>query len=250
MYLSPSEIMQHNVETLSRFVAPLLVYKKGEQNASNWITGGTVFLAQTSANRFLVTADHVIEDILKREKEGPLHLMLCGKSCGPLDISDWEIICRDERIDICTVQVPISFNADVLNRTFFDLNNWPHPRAVKYDKAFILGYPSGHRTGESKIVNIRLLPISDFVTDVGPRRFTMADETNEREIILNSPGFGVPKHFGGMSGAPVFRMLENSIPEFIGVFSEGSDGIHGVFFSAHADFICPDGKLNFAAIPL
>jgi hypothetical protein len=249
MTLNPSEVMLHNAQILLPFIAPILVYRRGETNAANWLTGGTVFIARTVQNRFLVTAEHVIAEIDNLRTQYPITVFMGGNGCAPLDISGWEILDRDNHVDICTLQIPEGFDPAILNKRFFHLENWPHQRAQIQDRAIIVGYPAEHRSGAGNSIEIRLTPINDFVTDVGPRRFTIADENEEREILLNPDGFTVPSCFGGMSGSPIFRMIEDARPEFIGVFSEGSGGLRGTFFGAHADFICANGHLDHNRIP-
>lgn len=249
MTLNPSEVMQHNAEILSPFIAPILVYRQGETNAENWLTGGTAFLARTTENQFLVTAEHVIAEIDNLRQQHPLTIFLGGNRCEPANISQWDILGRDAYVDICTIQIPEGFDPVSLNKRFFDLYDWPHMKAQRLDSAFIIGYPAEHRSGDTNSIQIRITPINDFVTDVGPRRFTIADENEEREILLNTDNFSVPNCFGGMSGSPIFRMIEDARPEFIGVFSEGGDGLHAVFFGAHAEFISTDGRLDYNRIP-
>lgn len=249
MAMNPTEMMQHNADILSAFIAPILVYERGETNAAKWITGGTAFFARTADTRFLVTADHIYKEIDDQRLEREVVLFLGGRDCQPINISDWPILDRDDYSDICTVKVPVSFDESILGKRFFELVNWPHERATQGNAAFIIGYPGAHRTGTDTSVNIRIAPICDFVTDVGPRKFTVADESEEREVLLNSENLDVPEHFGGMSGSPAFRIGENERPEFIGIFSTGSGGLRGAFFCSHADFILPDGRLDFRKIP-
>lgn len=246
---SPEDIMKKNTEALSQFIAPLVVYKNDELDPKSILTGGTVFFAQTSINRFLITAYHVFEEINRIRETQEINIFLSGPSIHPFNIRDWELIDSNRDIDICTLQVPENFQAQIIKKSFFPLNGWPHPRARIGDKVMIVGFPSLHRTIQDFNISFRITPINDFVTDVGPRRFTMADETDERQEILNSENLGIPEHFGGMSGSPAFRLIENKAPEFIGVFSEGSSGLRGTFFNAHADFICENGTFNNSMIP-
>ncbi|MHB1586803.1 MAG: hypothetical protein ACYCRH_03520 [Acidiferrobacteraceae bacterium] len=241
--------MRHNAEVLSPFIAPILVYEGDEQHANNWLTGGTVFFALTTENRFLVTADHVMRAIDALRQQHPIRMMLCGHACAPVNIAEWSVIARDSGVDICTLQVPGTFNPEMLNKRFFELANWPHPQAQVLDKAFIIGYPAEHRSGSSNDVQSRITPICDFVSDVGPRCFTMADQSEEREVLLNPENLSVPEHFGGMSGSPVLRMIENSRPELIGILSEGGGGLGAPFFCAHANFILSNGSLDIRRMP-
>jgi hypothetical protein len=249
MTLSIEEIMRHNAELMRSFVAPILVYNAGEKIAANWLTGGTAFLAQTDEKRFLVSANHVFAEINSLKANMDIVVLLGGNGCEPMDVSRWPVCDRDESIDICTIEVPEEFDVSSLNKKFFKSEIWPHPRARETDRAFIIGYPAVHRSGTQDTIDIRLCPIDDFVTDSGPRRFTIADEKDERQPFFMSEGFDVPKSFGGMSGSPVFRMIEDSRPEFIGTFIEGGEGLRAPLFAAHADFIKIDGRLDRTRIP-
>ena len=175
--------------------------------------------------------------------------MVGGNNCSPVNISTWPILDRDNFVDICTIEVPADFDESCLNKQFFDLIDWPHQAASENDVGFIIGFPGQHRSGEERSVITRILPICDFVTDVGPRKFTIADEHNERQVLLDLAKLGVPETYGGMSGSPVFRLREMGRPDFIGVFTSGSDGINAAFFCSHANFIASDGRLDHRRIP-
>lgn len=245
----PARVMMQNAEHLSCFIAPLLVYERSERNASKWLTGGTCLLAASTTNRFLVTADHVMQEVKNLRREREIDLLLCGNGCEPIDITDWPTLDHDDFIDIHTLQVPPTFEAGAIAKRFFELNHWPRVRAERGDSSFVVGYPGAHRRGTATAVRLRITPLSDFVTDVGPRKFTMADENAEREVLLNPEGLLLPEHFGGMSGSPAFRMREGQRPEFFGVYSTGSDGLQGTFFLSHADFLLSDGRLDHLKIP-
>ena len=79
--------------------------------------------------------------------------------------------------------------------------------------------------------------------------FSDINGLGQREILINPDNLDFPTHLGGMSGSPVFKVRGNAYPEFLGVFSEGSDGIRGAYFCSHAQFLLPDGKLDFTRIP-
>lgn len=245
----PAKVMMQNAKHLSKFIAPILVYEKSERNASKWLTGGTCLLGASTENRFLVTADHVMQEVEELKKRMDVVLLLCGNGCEPVDITDWPRLDHDDFVDICTLQVPKAFEGDAIGKSFFPLDHWPLERAHVGDSSFVIGYPAAHRRGTSASVRLRITPISDFVTHVGPRKFTMADENAEREVLMNPEGLLVPEHFGGMSGSPAFRMREGERPEFMGIYSTGSDGLQGTFFLSHADFLLPTGKLDHLKIP-
>ena len=249
MPFSSADALRTMIERLLPFVAPVLVYPLEDSGVENWITGGSAILVSTEQNRFLITADHIVRKIDTLRTQREIVVLLGGTSTAPIDISNWPTLAHDDFVDICTIQVPPEFEAEELKKTFFVLDRWPPTQAEKGDHVLIMGYPAAHRQGYERTINARILPICDFVTDVGPRRFTIADENEEREILINPDSLAFPTHLGGMSGSPVFRVLDNTIPDFVGVFSQGSDGFRGAYFCSHAHFLLPSGQLDFTRIP-
>ena len=243
-----SDAQRNQIERLLPFVVPILVYPRANPGVENWITGGTALLAHTDQSRFLITADHVVHEIIDLRAKQEIVVIL-GINSGFIEISDWPIIAHDDFVDICTIQVPSDSEADGLNKSLFDLEKWPPSFAQRDDQALMLGFPDAHRYGYEKTINTRVLPIFDFVTDVGPRRFTIADENEQREILVNPDNLDFPTHLGGMSGSPVFKIRDNTHPELLGVLSEASDGMRGANFCSYAQFLLPDGKLDFTRIP-
>ena len=212
------------------------------------ITGGTAFFIGSGQQRFLVTAEHVIREIKKLRGERDIVVLLCGVNSPPTEISSWPIHSYDEFVDICTIRVPDEFDLNNIEKKFF-----PFPdefvEVEKGDNVLMLGYPAAHRHCASDTVNTRCLPHLVSVTNIGPRYFTLADEYNKREISINPELLEYPKHLGGMSGSPVFRVKRNSEPQFVGVFFGGGDGIHGVCFCSHAYFLLSNGYLDYGRIP-
>lgn len=249
MSINSIEALRSQIELLLPFVAPILVYPRLVSGIAEWITGGSAILVRTGQNRFLITADHVVREIVALKEQRDIVVLLGGVSTPPIDISDWPVIARNDHIDICTLQVPSEFEEDELNRESFVIDRWPPNRAEQGEQVLIMGYPAAHRHGFESTINARVLPICDFVTDVGPRRFTMVDENNEREILINPNNLAFPTHLGGMSGSPVFRVSGSTFPEFVGVFVEGSDGLRGAYFCSHAYFLLPTGKLDNTSMP-
>jgi len=249
MPVSSVDALRTLIEHLLPFVAPVLVYPQEASGVENWITGGSAILVRTEQNRFLITADHFVRKIHTLRTQRKIVVLLGGTSTAPIDISNWPTLAYDDFVDICTIQVPPEFEAEELKKTFFVLDRWPPTQAEKGDHVLIMGYPAAHRQGYETTINARILPICDFVTDVGPRRFTIADESEAREILINPDSLAFPTHLGGMSGSPVFKVSDNTIPDFVGVFSEGSDGFRGAYFCSHAHFLLPSGQLDFTKIP-
>jgi len=249
MHPEDQESLRREIEALLPFVASLLAYPLTATRVEEYVTGGSVLLARSETHRFLVTADHVIREIDALRAKSQIVVLLGGVGAAPIDISDWPVIDRNQLLDICTLGVPETFAPSEINKQFFQLKYWPPRLAKVSDRIIIVGYPAAHRSSHETTLNTRCLPIQDFVTDVGPRRFTVADELGTREIVINPERLEFPEHVGGMSGSPAFRVDGTDAPELLGVFSEGSDGLRGAYFCAHVNFLNADGKFEQSRLP-
>lgn len=243
------ETIRRTAEHLAKFIVPILAYPTEERNPARWLTGGTCLMVSSPDARFLVTAEHVIAEIDALRGVRPIALLLCIPGRDPLDISRWEILDRDNFVDICTIEIPPEFDVSTSEKRILEIPEWPRPRAQTGDLVHVVGYPAAHRRGTDSSIRFRITPLNDYVSDVGPRKFTVADENAEREVLFNPENLLIPEHFGGMSGAPAFRLRSSERPEFIGIYSTGGDGLRGAWFLSHADFILSNGKLDQLAIP-
>lgn len=244
-----SEALREEIEGLLPYVVSILAYPWEDPPIDGWLTGGSALLACSGMQRFLMTADHVIREVEVLRKQRRIAFLLGGVHAAPEEISDWEVLDRDAKLDICTLRVPDTFCPSQINKTFFDIGAHAPPMATIGDRVLIVGYPAAHRVGSENVTNARCLPIQDFVTDVGPRRFTIADESLSREIAINPSRLTFPVHLGGMSGSPAFRVNAPGDLALLGVFSEGSDGLHGTYFCAQATFLLPDGRIDHPRLP-
>jgi len=197
----------------------------------------------------LVTADHVIKEIERLQGERSIILLTGGDKHKMRPLLVRNPIDRDDFTDICTLQISDEFDPAQIGKQFLELPIFPARRVVAGEAALILGYPAEHREGGENRLNCRWLPVHDLITQSGPRRFTFADEKQERQIIRNPENLRFPKHLGGMSGSPVFRSENGSLTDFIGIFVAGQEGINGMLSASHADFVRPDGSFDFSKIP-
>jgi hypothetical protein len=249
MTVRTPEEFRRQIESLLPYVAPVLVYPRINSGFDGWRTGGTALLVQTETNRFLITADHVVAKIDELRESSDIVVLLGGTDAPPIDITLWTTLARDSVTDICTIQMPHDFEAGEINKHFFELDLAQSTRAAVGDQALILGFPASHRRASGNRINTRVLPIMDYVTDVSVRRFTIADENDQREILINPDNLSFPDHLGGMSGSPVFRIAESASPALMGTFCEGGDGLRGAYFCSHVNFLLPDGGLDANALP-
>jgi hypothetical protein len=237
------------IEAMSRHAVPLLVFPRAKPAIDGWLTGGTGILVRTPLNTLLITADHVLREIEALRQKLDVVVLLGGTSAPPIDVSDWPIVDRNARIDICIMQTPPGFDPTEINKSFYDAEFDRSPIARKGDEALIIGFPREHRAASGSVINTRMLPVIDFVRSVSEERFIVVDEKNERKVLLNPSGLNIPEHMGGASGAPVFRFAPGEQNALIGIFTDGGDGLHGVYLCTHAKFITNAGVIDSLQLP-
>ena len=238
------------MEELSLHAVPLLAYPHDNPAIDGWLTGGTGVLVQTPLDRVLITANHVVTEIEALRCQAEIDTFLGGRDAAPTEISGWRVLDRNERLDICVIQVPDTFDCAAINKSFYIADFNLASRAEVDDEALIIGFPREHRTAAGSVIHARMLQIIDFVKSVSLRQFVIADPENEREIVENGSGFEVPVHLGGASGAPVFRVSLNKPNELIGIFTGGADGLHGAYFCTHIEFLSNDGRIDLLKLPI
>ena len=237
------------LEAVSRHATPLLVYPRHKAEIDGWLTGGTEVLVETPINRFAITADHVICEIENLAKQKDIVTLAGGTHTSPIDISDWKVIDRDKRLDICILQVPEAFAAESANLAFLSIDFTAESCVMENDKILIIGFPQEHRNASGIVINARMLPIVDFVRSVSELRFVVADPDNEREVLINPSGLATPMHMGGASGAPAFRITSDHKYELIGIFTGGLDGINGAYLCTHIKFLTNTGQIDSLQLP-
>ena len=237
------------IESVSRHATAMLVYPAEGPDTSAWLTGGTGVLVQTPITRFIVTADHVIVEIERLRRLREIVVLIGGVHAPPFDVSDWPVIDRDSRIDICILQVPDAFQEGQTNLAFYATDFEEVSFVQEGDEALIIGFPQAHRIASPHAINARMLPINDFVRSVSETRFVVADPNNERKILRNPSDLAIPEHMGGASGAPVFKVMEDKKYELIGIFTHGNDGLHGAHICTHIRFLKNSGKIDSLKLP-
>ena len=246
------KIMRSNVELVLPTITQILAYHTYESNPENWLTGGTGFFVDTGINKFLVTANHVYEEIKRLGVNSDVSMYIGGAGKPPHDIMEWTLIDQNADVDICIIQIPANFDFQFYGKRCLAPQTWPPARASVGDKSFTLGFPAERRNAVQNGVIGGASGIADSITNVGPYNFILADETDAREsIVLVNPAKEI-KMYGGMSGSSIFAAREDGYFEPVGVFIESGgfvDGIHAPFFGSHLDVIDSSGFIISNMIP-
>lgn len=245
------EILMNNAELVKPVITPILFYAD-LTDPQKWLSGGTGFFINTPSNSFLVTANHVIAERDLLLENGKVITYIGGDGCELVDISDWKILDRNMEVDICTIQIPNSFEPSSIGKAFCCPSTWPVERAKIDEESLILGYPAQHRGASKNEVMGRIAAISDFITSVSTLKFLLADEKDERGLKILEEGLTEPDHFGGMSGSPIFVHRDDGCLVLVGIFIEGGgivSGMRSPLFGAHIGFIDATGSIKTELIP-
>jgi hypothetical protein len=204
------------------------------------VTNGTAFFVRTPKKLFGVTARHVVDAFIKAKAAKPTTCQLMDKAF-PLDQA---IISLGKTADIATFRVSEKLIRKLGKQA---CTAWP-PMMPQVGKGMICaGYPGVERiqTGIQEH-NFGIYCAGSVAHSVGVTR--IASEPLRREEVLDTLGLGLPSDvydLGGMSGGPVFALVETGIVSWrlSGVISEGMSVGH-VYWAERADFVDDDGNVR------
>lgn len=206
---------------------------------------GSALLCDTGTHRFLITARHVVTELRDAQAQGD-DIILFGTSDTPAVIISpvAEFHAENDDIDIGTISLLARFDPKQIGKEFC-AQRWDNvERARSGETILALGLPAGLRHTKPNEITNYLVPLCDDVASSSERHFVLASDQSRRAFFY-ADGLSVPKHWGGFSGAPVFVNRDGGL-QFIGVVTEGGDGLDGVFFAAHADFVQRTGEVRVA----
>ena len=211
------------------------------------IQHGTVGFIDTGESGFVVTANHVFEEFEKYRNEYPGASLYIAHHKGGMVLRregvDFEVIDRNERVDVATLQLSAELETKMGPMSYFpqtDFVAWPSERPKPGDPAIVVGFPGQDSQAVSSTKRRR--GASSWVVSVG--------EVNEREFSLDldvdefvSVNGRSLDDFdpGGMSGSPVFSWTKPF--RILGVVVEGRTSLRRLLVT-HADFIKADGSID------
>lgn len=229
------EAAEHNTNLVIEFVVPILHYRLGAGEAKEWVNGGTGWFFEAMNKKWLITAAHVAEDYLASLGNNYM-TFIGGSDCHMINISQWEVEAIDSELDYCLIKIPKGFSPSRINKSFYKPQTWPLERAVRGDSTFIVGYPGKLRKGDSTTVDAAIACLSDFVASSTDNLLTIVNEEGARIKIPVAEGITTPEHFGGMSGAPVWKIFPDGGVKLVGIFIQGG-GADSPYFCRHIDLL-------------
>lgn len=221
--------------------APFCWSAPGNDGFHRMLNNGTVTFLHTGTQVIAVTADHVYEGYLSaKENNAELACQFGGSSFEP----EKYLIDRSSELDLATFHFPeiLLPHADVFPHNAL---SWPPKPALERDVVLFGGYPGNLRELKQARLDQPFQHHCAAVKSVSPEQIVLfLDFANM--YWTSSDAFEINQRVGGMSGGPVFRIVERAPIdrlEIVGFVKHGSREFELVF-AAHASHISDAGFLN------
>jgi len=255
--MNDSEAILKIGDMLRKHTGALLLFPQQYGTPKDIITNGSCGLFESKKGKFIVTNYHVVNEYIRIKKENDKAIMLLsgldsGKGSESINISEWQIIDTNEKLDLATIQIPSDFQLSKFGRETFKPKYWPSKRPNIDDVVCFVGYPGELRNFTEKEMNISLLPGVLNVTSMSEQNIYVVDESIDRKIYIYLSELKEEdlKTLGGLSGTPIFTQRDGNF-EIIGVFYESfGKGAKSSMICTHFDFIKEDGTIDRGIIPL
>lgn len=227
----------------------------GDSTAHGVDNNGTASFVELPGGKFVVTNHHVWHEFQsRRANDSSYRLALTSHGFAlPLDFSDAEVVseCRD--LDLCVLSYPPE-RIEAAGKEFCDVTNLPPQRACQGDDVSVTGYPGMRRSVEEMksseintsvdILRHEAIILYLHAEAVSPRQGRLRFQNPNPEVVPLSDRPITEFRWGGMSGSLVYR-LDPSAARFVpcGILHAAQDGLQGLFYATHLDFIQADGTI-------
>jgi hypothetical protein len=138
------------------------------------------------------------------------------------------LIARDAHRDVATFRMPTVAMSG--NAHFHTADGWPPRAPTAGEWLFYAGYPGAHRVERGATIDQGLETLFGPVTDVNGSTIAFLLDFEALHWPLHDHGT-INQRLGGMSGGPVFRLVEEGLTrlEFVGTVYEHGETFELVF---------------------
>ena len=201
---------------------PFYWYQEDVPIGQSVIHNGTATVVDTGCKILVVTAEHVYRQYLSdRKRFANLRCQMGGVTVEP----EKYLIDMDEKLDVATFALPPMLQV-ATGATAHSVPSWPPRLMANSELAILGGYPGSRRSEREGYLD------SDFVTFI-----TRASQSSETHVAFQlnlaeshwPPGerIGPSPDLGGMSGGPVFRLIDTPIERI---------ELAGFIYQAHTEY--------------
>ncbi len=184
--------------------------KKPGDTQAHILNNGTICYLNTGSSELGITANHVLGKYLqyREEHEDVVECQFGGSTISPEE----RIIDRSDYWDLATLDVPEVFvsAAHLARRTQHHPTSWPVQRVKVGDVVLYGGYPGILREERGRVVDFPFQWMMGGVCDVSAseERIVIEPELKTITWINPEPGKTFNTDFGGMSGGPIYRVVD------------------------------------------
>jgi hypothetical protein len=199
---------------------------------------GTLSFVDRGTAKLAITADHAFAAYLKDLADGRVFECQFG---GVLVRPETMLIARDVDLDVATFRMPsVAMSRSV---HFHTAGAWPPRSPVAGEWLSYAGYPGAHRVERVRTIDQGLETLFGRVTDVNGSKIAFLLAFDALHWPLHDHE-AINQRLGGMSGGPVFRLIEEGLTrlEFGGIVYEHGETLELVF-ARSAAVIRADGTL-------
>jgi hypothetical protein len=245
--------LSHATQAMS---APFWWSLQKDSKPADILHNGSICYLDTGASQLGVTADHVLVEYLSDLDTYGTPAVECqfgGSTIKPED----RILAQDRILDIATLSVPEVFvTAAIQNRRMQHKPlNWPPVRIEKDEFVVYGGYPGILRENKVRTADLPFQWIAGGVSDATTHTIVLEPGFETLTWLNPEPNRVFNRDFRGMSGGPVFRVVDDAIVrlELVAVIyefmfdadSEGNPiGDGHTILARHADCVIADGMLK------
>lgn len=225
------------------------------QAGSFEIHSGTAFLLDLGAHPILITAGHVVDDVLSALTHDPPTVIMLGNHEVNLRPED---VVRARSKDLAAVHLTDRL-VSKLEQDFRIVRpaSWPPPELRLRDPVVFAGFPGSWRlVSAGADVDFRALTSLALISSVNDAEFlchldpAYREEREEPTTALED----LPEDaVGGLSGAPGFLVRNEDprtllVPQLCGIVKEGGGGEvlgpgHRLIYFTRLDDLRPDGRM-------
>ena len=217
--------------------------KKATDRQAHILNNGTICYLNTGSAEVGITANHVLAKYLAHHNEfgDEIECQFGGSTISP----ESRILAQNEILDLASILVPevLVTAAFLTPRTQHKPHSWPPQRATADDVVIYGGYPGVLRAGRGRVADFPFEWIMGGVADVSERNLVVEPHFKTINWLDPEPGREFNTDVRGMSGGPIFRVLEPWLRlELVGFIYEFA--IQGeAILARHADFISTNGTI-------
>lgn len=222
--------------------APIFWFDPARHEGQRLVDNGTVFFVNSGLRTFGVTAAHVVQGYYQNQQSGGSLRCQIYNVLFPLE---QRLICVSENLDLATLDVQPDEITEMGKVIHEPAHAWPPGLPQAGRGVFFAGFPGGEREeGSSNVIwgqASALVP----VTDVQPDRLHIVFERASWIPNDNAPLPPEDVRWGGISGGPVFAIIEGNVVTWriVAVISQILEG-YEILRATPISSIQTDGSIN------